>query len=292
MEETAYRLVFIGNLDDRMREHEIKEFLQQRQISIIENDPTAIEMKIGYAFVKCLDDGNLSHGIELLNRTTMEQFPKRVLTVAFTRSDERVLKKIEERKNKKQIPSNSLFVIGFDPLKTKPHYLEHEFESVSRVKFVEIIRTFAYVYFHETKDATRVLEAFNGKELFGKILTIEYSNRASTFDSSRKRERSRSRSRGRERDQNYIRGYDRDYDHSDRRYSNNNPSYEIEHERVNQRNFEQSTSNSSYVNQPIYVDPKLDNFRSYIPQPQMAYYPSDVSLISPNYLLTREQYDR
>lgn len=55
-------------------------------------------------------------------------------------------------------PTRTLFVINFDPLRTKARDIERHFEPYGRMLNVRIRRNFAFVQFETQDDATRALE--------------------------------------------------------------------------------------------------------------------------------------
>jgi len=83
--------------------------------------------------------------------------------VQFAKSDPNEYKKRQEERRMKVVPTCCLFVVGYDPKTTKPHYLEYEFERVSKVQRVEMLQKFSYVHFNSITDAKKVLEHFDGK---------------------------------------------------------------------------------------------------------------------------------
>lgn len=60
-------------------------------------------------------------------------------------------------------PAKTLFVINFDPINTRIRDLERHFESYGKVLHVRIRRNFAFVQFETQEDATKALEATNGR---------------------------------------------------------------------------------------------------------------------------------
>jgi RNA recognition motif-containing protein len=203
MADDLTKLIFLGNLPVDIKREQIKEFFDSGNISLADED-NAIDIKVNYAFIRCLADEYLDENIARLNGASMLDFPNRPMTVQHAKADAQELKRKLERRNERQTPTACLFVVGYDPIKTKPHYLEYEFESVAKVKRVEMMKTFSYVFFNKVDDATAVLNHFNGKELFGKTLVIEYKTSRGEPGTSR---RDGFPDRGRERDYAYM--YDR-----------------------------------------------------------------------------------
>jgi len=56
-------------------------------------------------------------------------------------------------------PTKTLFVINFDPIRTKEHDIEKHFEPYGKVTNVRIRRNFSFVQFETQEDATKALEA-------------------------------------------------------------------------------------------------------------------------------------
>lgn len=59
----------------------------------------------------------------------------------------------------KQRPTKTLFVINFDPLRTRVWDIERHFEPYGKVLNVRIRRNFAFVQFDTLEDATKALQA-------------------------------------------------------------------------------------------------------------------------------------
>lgn len=171
-------LVFVGNIDHSVTAEMIKDFFQSGGITVVD-ETSAVDVKIGFAFVKCKNDNSLSDNVANLHRKPMPGAKDdRPITVEFTKSSyDEVTKRQERRKKASGAPSDTLFVVGYDPARMKPHYLEYEFESVARVLSVEMHKSFAYVHFQSISDAKAVQEKFDGKEIFGRKLTVEFSSK-------------------------------------------------------------------------------------------------------------------
>lgn len=58
-------------------------------------------------------------------------------------------------------PTKTLFVINFDPVRTRDRDLERHFEPYGKVLSVRIRRNFAFVQFETQEDATKALECTN-----------------------------------------------------------------------------------------------------------------------------------
>lgn len=60
-----------------------------------------------------------------------------------------------------QRPTKTLFVINFDPIRTRVRDIEKHFEPYGNVLHVRIRRNFAFVQFETQEDATKALECTN-----------------------------------------------------------------------------------------------------------------------------------
>ena len=60
-----------------------------------------------------------------------------------------------------QKPTKTLFVINFDPIRTRVRDIEKHFEPYGNVLHVRIRRNFAFVQFETQEDATKALECTN-----------------------------------------------------------------------------------------------------------------------------------
>lgn len=57
-----------------------------------------------------------------------------------------------------QRPTKTLFVINFDPIRTKERDIERHFEPYGKVLNVRMRRNFAFVQFATQEDATKALD--------------------------------------------------------------------------------------------------------------------------------------
>lgn len=64
-----------------------------------------------------------------------------------------------------QRPTKTLFVINFDPLRTKVRDIERHFEPYGKVLHVRIRRNFAFVQFDTQEEATKALEATHARSV-------------------------------------------------------------------------------------------------------------------------------
>jgi splicing factor, arginine/serine-rich 4/5/6 len=188
-----------------------------------------VEMKNRFAFVYMPSQREADSAIRGLNRAFGGESATR-LRVEFTRGDGEVKKREEKRREMaKRQPNTTLFVVNFDPDRTRPRDLEDAFGPYGALARADIKRNFAFVEFRRVEDAIKAKEALNGVMLgdgLGEIV-VEYQARVSNVDrSDRDRDRDRDRSPPRRRSRSPVgrrsrspagRRDDRDYRRDDRR---------------------------------------------------------------------------
>lgn len=76
-----------------------------------------------------------------------------------------------------QRPTKTLFVINFDPLRTKVRDIERHFEPYGKVLHVRIRRNFAFVQFDTQEEATKALEATHASKILDRVVSVEYALR-------------------------------------------------------------------------------------------------------------------
>lgn len=80
-------------------------------------------------------------------------------------------------KGASQRVTKTLFVINFDPIRTRDRDLERHFEPYGKVLSVRIRRNFAFVQFETQEDATKALECTNMSKLMDRVISVEYALR-------------------------------------------------------------------------------------------------------------------
>ncbi len=95
------------------------------------------------------------------------------LRAEFARGDGRVKRKEDERR-KKIIPSETLFVVNFHEETTKREDLQMLFEPYGELIRIEMKRNYAFVQFRTVEEATRAKDATNGGKLDQSEITVEY----------------------------------------------------------------------------------------------------------------------
>jgi len=136
-------------------------------------------MKNRFAFVYMPSQREADAAIRGLNRAFGGESATR-LRVEFTRGDGEVKKREEKRREMaKRQPNTTLFVVNFDPDRTRPRDLEDAFGPYGALSRADIKRNFAFVEFRRLEDAIKAKEALNGVMLgdgLGEIV-VEYQVR-------------------------------------------------------------------------------------------------------------------
>ncbi|XP_039064044.1 serine/arginine-rich splicing factor RS31-like [Hibiscus syriacus] len=74
-----------------------------------------------------------------------------------------------------QRPTKTLFVINFDPIRTRERDITKHFEPYGKVLNVRIRRNFAFVQFATQEDASKALEATQRSKLLDRVVSVEYA---------------------------------------------------------------------------------------------------------------------
>ncbi|KAI4328947.1 hypothetical protein L6164_021259 [Bauhinia variegata] len=140
----------------------------------------------GFAFVYYEDERDAEEAIRALDNFPFG-YNKRRLSVEWAKF-ERVRHRDGSRAN--QRPTKTLFVINFDPVRTRVHDIERHFEPYGKVLHVRI-RNFAFVQFETQEDATRALECTHMSKIRDRVVSVEYAlrddgERGDRYDSPRR----------------------------------------------------------------------------------------------------------
>ena len=76
-------------------------------------------------------------------------------------------KRREEKRRKNCTPTDTLFVVNFDPETTQERDLEKHFSSYGRLKRVQVKRNFGFVQFESLDDAIAARNGLNLSRLLG-----------------------------------------------------------------------------------------------------------------------------
>ncbi|CAL0315406.1 unnamed protein product [Lupinus luteus] len=141
----------------------------------------------GFAFVYYEDERDAEEAIRALDNVPFG-LDKRRLSVEWARG-ERGRHRDGSKPN--QRPTKTLFVINFDPIRTRVRDIENHFEPYGKIVHVRIRRNFAFVQFEAQEDATKALECTNMSKILDRVVSVEYalrddSERADIYDSPRR----------------------------------------------------------------------------------------------------------
>ncbi|XP_019424357.1 PREDICTED: serine/arginine-rich splicing factor RS31-like isoform X1 [Lupinus angustifolius] len=127
----------------------------------------------GYAFVYYEDERDAEDAIRVLDNFPFG-YEKRRLSVEWARG-ERGRHPNGAREN--QRPTRTLFVINFDPIRTRDRDIERHFEPYGKIHHVRIRRNFAFVQFETQEDATKALECTHMSKILDRVVSVEYALR-------------------------------------------------------------------------------------------------------------------
>ncbi|KAL6004422.1 Serine/arginine-rich splicing factor rs31 [Asimina triloba] len=102
-------------------------------------------------------------------------YSRRRLSVEWSRQGDRRREGPRPAANTK--PSKTLFVINFDPIRTRTRDIERHFEPYGNILHVRIRRNFAFVQFESQEDATRALECTHMSKILDRVVSVEYALR-------------------------------------------------------------------------------------------------------------------
>lgn len=127
----------------------------------------------GYAFVYFEDERDAEDAIRGIDNIPFG-YEKRKLSVEWAKGERG---KPHGKAASNQRPTKTLFVINFDPIRTKERDIERHFEPYGKVLNVRIRRNFAFVQFATQEDATKALESTQNSKLMDRVVSIEYALR-------------------------------------------------------------------------------------------------------------------
>ncbi|XAR62940.1 hypothetical protein NMG60_11022688 [Bertholletia excelsa] len=161
------RPVFCGNFEYDTRQSDLERLFSK--YGRVER----VDMKSGFAFVYFEVERDAEDAIRGLDNTPFG-YDRRRLSVEWARG-ERGRHRDGSRSN--QRPTKTLFVINFDPIRTRVRDIERHFEPYGKVLHVRIRRNFAFVQFETQEDATKALECTHMSKLLDRVVSVEYALR-------------------------------------------------------------------------------------------------------------------
>lgn len=127
----------------------------------------------GFAFVYYEDERDAEEAIRALDNVPFG-YDKRRLSVEWARG-ERGRHRDGSKANQK--PTKTLFVINFDPIRTRVSDIERHFKPYGELHHVRIRRNFAFVQYETQEDATKALECTNMSKILDRVVSVEYALR-------------------------------------------------------------------------------------------------------------------
>ncbi|GMP61096.1 hypothetical protein CsSME_00023697 [Camellia sinensis var. sinensis] len=177
------RPLFCGNFEYDTRQSDLERLFSK--YGRVER----VDMKCGFAFVYFEDERDAEDAIRGLDHLPFG-YDRRRLSVEWAKG-ERGRPRDGSRSMTNQRPTKTLFVINFDPIRTRVRDIEKHFEPYGKVLHVRIRRNFAFVQFETQEDATKALECTHMSEILDRVVSVEYAlkddgEREDRYDSPRR----------------------------------------------------------------------------------------------------------
>ncbi|XP_010933813.1 serine/arginine-rich splicing factor RS31 [Elaeis guineensis] len=165
------RPVFCGNFDYDTRQSELERLFGRY------GRVDRIDMKSGYAFVYFEDERDAEDAIRGLDNIPFG-YSRRRLSVEWSRQGERGPRHRDGSRSMANMrPTKTLFVINFDPIRTRVRDIERHFEPYGKILNVRIRRNFAFVQFETQEEASKALECTNMSKILDRVVSVEYAFR-------------------------------------------------------------------------------------------------------------------
>ncbi|XP_076955726.1 serine/arginine-rich splicing factor RS31-like [Bidens hawaiensis] len=171
--------VFCGNFEYETRESDLEKLFGR--YGRVER----VDMKSGYAFIYFEDERDAEDAIHALDNSSFG-YDRRRLSVEWARG-ERNRNRDGSKSVANQRPTKTLFIINFDPVRTRVHDIERHFEPYGKVLNVRIRRNFAFVQFETQEEATKALECTHMSKILDRVVSVEYALRDDGERGSRSR---------------------------------------------------------------------------------------------------------
>ncbi|XP_021748148.1 serine/arginine-rich splicing factor RS31-like [Chenopodium quinoa] len=160
------RPVFVGNFEYSTRQTDLERLFSK--YGRVER----VDMKSGFAFVYFDNERDADDAIRALDNVPFGR-DKRRLSVEWAKGERG---KARDGSKGGRV-TKTLFVINFDPVRTRDRDLERHFEPYGKILSVRIRRNFAFVQFEIQEDATKALEHTNMSKLLDRVISVEYALR-------------------------------------------------------------------------------------------------------------------
>ncbi|KAI4999060.1 hypothetical protein ZWY2020_059813 [Hordeum vulgare] len=132
------RPVFCGNFDYETRQSDLERLFSKY------GPIRRIDIKSGYAFVYFQDRRDAEDAIRRLSNAEFSHNRRR-LSVEWSRQEEPVPKNRDRPTGADAKPTRTLFVINFDPVRTKVVDIERHFQPYGKIANIRIRKNFAFV---------------------------------------------------------------------------------------------------------------------------------------------------
>ncbi|XP_055817083.1 serine/arginine-rich splicing factor RS31-like isoform X2 [Solanum dulcamara] len=178
------RPLFVGNIEYDTRQSELERlFSKYGRIERVDMKSglslsllsSGLHILAGFAFVYFEDERDAADAIRSLDNIPFG-YDKRRLSVEWAKG-ERGRPRDDSKVAANQRPTRSLFVINFDPIRTRVRDIERHFEPYGKILNVRIRRNFAFVQFENQEDATKALECTHMSEILDRVVSVEYALR-------------------------------------------------------------------------------------------------------------------
>ncbi|CAH9090309.1 unnamed protein product [Cuscuta europaea] len=133
-------------------------------------------MPAGFAFVYFEDERDAADAIRHLDNVPFG-YDKRRLSVEWARGERGSRHREGTKSVANQRPTKTLFVINFDPHRTRVRDIERHFEPYGKIHHVRIRRNFAFVQFETLEEATKALECTHMSKILDRVVSVEYALR-------------------------------------------------------------------------------------------------------------------
>ncbi|KAJ8556248.1 hypothetical protein K7X08_023006 [Anisodus acutangulus] len=198
LEVVKMRPIFVGNFQFDTHQSELERLFSK--YGRIER----VDMKSGFAFVYFEDERDAADAIRGTDDIPFG-YERRRLSVEWAKGERGRHRGDAPKSGGNQRPTKTLFVINFDPIRTRVRDIEKHFEPYGKVLHVRIRRNFAFVQFENQEEATRALECTHMSKILDRVVSVEYALKDDDERGDRDTYNSPRRDYGRQRDSPYRR---------------------------------------------------------------------------------------
>ncbi|KAK9093871.1 hypothetical protein Scep_025340 [Stephania cephalantha] len=164
------RPIFCGNFEYETRQSDLERLFSK--YGRVER----VDMKSGFAFVYFEDERDAEDAIRGIDNLPFG-YSRRKLSVEWARGERGSRYRDGSRSMANQRPTKTLFVINFDPIRTRVRDIEKHFEPFGQILHVRIRRNFAFVQFATQEEATKALDRTHMSKILDRVVSVEYALR-------------------------------------------------------------------------------------------------------------------